>query len=28
VTVTGDDLEDLRARATHAADFITGRIDK
>jgi 5-(carboxyamino)imidazole ribonucleotide synthase len=28
VTVTGDDLEDLRARARHAADFITGVIDE
>ena len=28
VTVTGDDLEDLRARARHAADFITGLIEK
>jgi 5-(carboxyamino)imidazole ribonucleotide synthase len=27
VTVTGDDLEDLRARARHAADFITGVVD-
>jgi 5-(carboxyamino)imidazole ribonucleotide synthase len=27
VTVTGHDLEDLRARARHAADFITGVID-
>ena len=27
VTVTGDDLEDCRARARHAADFITGVID-
>jgi 5-(carboxyamino)imidazole ribonucleotide synthase len=28
VTVTGDDLEDLQARARHAADFITGLIDE
>ena len=28
VTVTGDDLEDCRARARHAADFITGLIDE
>jgi 5-(carboxyamino)imidazole ribonucleotide synthase len=27
VTVCGDDLEDVRARARHAADFITGTID-
>ena len=28
VTVTGDDLDDCRARARHAADFITGTIDE
>ncbi len=28
VTVTGDDLDDCRARARHAADFITGVIDE
>jgi 5-(carboxyamino)imidazole ribonucleotide synthase len=28
VTVTGDDLADVRARATHAADFIAGLIDE
>ena len=28
VTVTGDDLEDCRARARHAADFIAGVIDE
>jgi 5-(carboxyamino)imidazole ribonucleotide synthase len=28
VTVTGDDLEDCRARARHAADFVTGLIDE
>jgi 5-(carboxyamino)imidazole ribonucleotide synthase len=28
VTVTGRDLDDLRARARHAADFITGLIDE
>ena len=28
VTVTGDDLEDVRARARHAADFISGVIDE
>jgi 5-(carboxyamino)imidazole ribonucleotide synthase len=28
VTVTGNDLEDCRARARHAADFITGLIDE
>jgi 5-(carboxyamino)imidazole ribonucleotide synthase len=28
VTVSGDDLDDLRARARHAADFITGVIDE
>ena len=27
-TVTGDDLEDCRARARHAADYITGTIDE
>ena len=27
VTVTGDDLEDVRARERHAADFISGVID-
>jgi 5-(carboxyamino)imidazole ribonucleotide synthase len=27
VTVVGDDLEECRARARHAADFITGAID-
>ncbi len=27
VTVCGDDLDDCRARARHAADFITGTID-
>ncbi|GAB2685833.1 5-(carboxyamino)imidazole ribonucleotide synthase [Thalassiella azotivora] len=27
VTVCGDDLDDVRARARHAADFITGTID-
>ncbi len=27
VTVCGDDLDDLRARARHAADFITGLVD-
>ena len=28
VTVSGDDLDDVRARARHAADFITGLIDE
>lgn len=28
VTVTGDDLDDVRSRARHAADFIMGRIDE
>ncbi|HZI97910.1 MAG TPA: 5-(carboxyamino)imidazole ribonucleotide synthase [Actinomycetales bacterium] len=28
VTVCGDDLDDVRARARHAADFITGLIDE
>lgn len=28
VTVSGDDLDDARARARHAADFITGLIDE
>jgi hypothetical protein len=28
VTVCGDDLESLRARARHAADFVTGVIDE
>ncbi len=28
VTVVGDDLEDCRARARHAADFITGVVDE
>ncbi len=28
VTVIGDDLDDLRARARHAADYITGVIDE
>ncbi|MFP5346613.1 MAG: 5-(carboxyamino)imidazole ribonucleotide synthase [Actinomycetes bacterium] len=28
VTVCGDDLDDVRARARHAADFITGVIDE
>jgi 5-(carboxyamino)imidazole ribonucleotide synthase len=28
VTVVGDDLDDCRARARHAADFITGLIDE
>ena len=28
VTVIGDDLDDLRARAHHAADYITGVIDE
>jgi 5-(carboxyamino)imidazole ribonucleotide synthase len=28
VTVCGDDLEALRARARHAADFIAGVIDE
>ena len=28
VTVTGDDLDDVRSRARHAADFITGLIDE
>lgn len=28
VTVSGDDLEDVRARARHAADFIAGVIDE
>ena len=28
VTVSGDDLDDVRARARHAADFITGIIDE
>ena len=28
VTVAGDDLDELRARARHAADFITGTIDE
>jgi 5-(carboxyamino)imidazole ribonucleotide synthase len=28
VTVSGDDLDDLRARARHAADFIAGVIDE
>jgi 5-(carboxyamino)imidazole ribonucleotide synthase len=28
VTVTGDDLDDCRARARHAADYITGVIDE
>jgi 5-(carboxyamino)imidazole ribonucleotide synthase len=28
VTVCGDDLEDVRARARHAADFIRGDIDE
>jgi 5-(carboxyamino)imidazole ribonucleotide synthase len=28
VTVSGDDLDDCRARARHAADFITGLIDE
>jgi 5-(carboxyamino)imidazole ribonucleotide synthase len=27
VTAYGDDLEDVRARARHAADFIAGVID-
>ncbi len=27
VTVTGDDLDDVRARARHAGDFMTGLID-
>ena len=27
VTAWGDDLDDVRARARHAADFITGTID-
>jgi 5-(carboxyamino)imidazole ribonucleotide synthase len=28
VTVCGDDLDDCRARARHAADFIRGVIDE
>jgi 5-(carboxyamino)imidazole ribonucleotide synthase len=28
VTVSGDDLDDCRARARHAADFLTGTIDE
>jgi 5-(carboxyamino)imidazole ribonucleotide synthase len=28
VTVSGSDLEDCRARARHAADFVTGLIDE
>jgi 5-(carboxyamino)imidazole ribonucleotide synthase len=28
VTVSGDDLDDVRARARHAADFISGVIDE
>jgi 5-(carboxyamino)imidazole ribonucleotide synthase len=28
VTVLGDDLDDLRARAWHAADYISGVIDE
>jgi 5-(carboxyamino)imidazole ribonucleotide synthase len=28
VTVTGEDLDDVRSRARHAADFITGVIDE
>jgi hypothetical protein len=28
VTVCGDDLDALRARARHAADFIAGVIDE
>jgi len=28
VTVCGEDLDDVRARARHAADFITGTIDE
>ena len=28
VTVVGDDLDDLLARAHHAADYLTGVIDE
>jgi 5-(carboxyamino)imidazole ribonucleotide synthase len=28
VTVVGDDLDDCRARARHAADFITGTVEE